>query len=262
MKPNSNRAQCSLFDCIADIKQWLAQHFLNLNDEKTECIVFGDTVSADFGTLKLSSTVRNLGVTFDSHLKFDKQISNVVRTSFFQLCLLAKVKKFLSRHDLEKAIHALISSWLDYCNALYVGVSQSSLSRLQLVQNAAARLLTNTHRRVHITPVLNSLHWLPVLFRIDFKLIMFVFKALNGLAPLYLSKLLTIRDPGRAWRSTNHLVVEVPRSKYKHWGDRGFSVAAPRLWNKLPTELSLISDPGLFKSRLKTYLFRMAFNTQ
>ena len=96
VKPNSNSAQCSLFDCIADIKQWLAHNFLDLNYEKTECIVFGDTVSADFGTLKLSSTVRNLGVT---HLKFDKQISNVVRTSFFQLCLLAKVKMFLSRES-------------------------------------------------------------------------------------------------------------------------------------------------------------------
>ena len=141
---------------------------------------------------------------------------------------------FLSRHDLEKAIHALISSRLDYCNALYVGVSQTSLSRLQLVQNAAARLLTNTNRRMHITPVLNSLHWLPVLYRIDFKLLMFVFKALNGLAPSYLSELLTVRNPSRALRSTNQLLLEVPRSKYKHWGDRAFSVAAPRLWNKLP----------------------------
>ena len=149
--------------------------------------MFGNTVTADFSTLssKLSSTVRNLGVTFDGHLRFDKQINNVVRTSFFQLRLLAKVKMFLSRHDLDKAIHALISSRLDYCNALYVGVSQTSLSRLQLVQNAVARLLTNTNRRMHITPVLNSLHWLPVLYRIDFKLLMFVFKALNGLAPSY-----------------------------------------------------------------------------
>ena len=62
--------------------------------------------------------------------------------------------------------------------------------RLQLVQNAAARLLTNTNRREHITPVLNSLHWFSVPYRIDFKLLMFVFKALNGLAPLYLSELL------------------------------------------------------------------------
>ena len=135
---------------------------------------------------------------------------------------------FLSRHNLEKAIQALICSRLDYCNALYVGISQSSLSRLQLVQNAAARLLTNTNRHVQITPVLNSLHWLPVLHSIDFKLL-FVFKALNGLAPSYLSELLTVRNPGRALRSINQLLLEVPRSKYKHWGDRAFSVAAPRL---------------------------------
>ena len=96
VKPNRNGAQCSLFDCIADIKQWFAQNFLHLNDDKTECIVFGDTVMASVGTLssKLSSTVRNLGVTFDSHLRFNKQISNVVRTSYFQLHLLAKVKMF------------------------------------------------------------------------------------------------------------------------------------------------------------------------
>ena len=125
----------------------------------------------------------------------------------------------------------------------------ASLSRLQLVQNAAAHLLTNTNRRVHITPVLNSLHWLPVLYRIDFKLVMFVFKALNSLTPSYLSELLTVHNPGRALRSTNQLLLEVPRSKYKHWGDRAFYVAAPRLWNKLLAEMRLISDLGLFKSR-------------
>ena len=264
VKPNSDSARSSLTDCIADIKQWLAQNFLHLNDGKTECIVFGDFVMADFGTsfLNVNQTVKNLGVTFDSHLRFDRQISNVVRSSFFQLRLLAKVKLFLSRQDLEKAIHALISSRLDYCNALYVGASQSSLSRLQLVQNAAARLLTSTKRREHINPVLCTLHWLPVHYRIDFKLLMFVFKALNGLAPSYLSELLTVRAPGRALRSSNKLLLEVPRSRLKHWGDRAFSVAAPRLWNKLPTEMRFTSDLDLFKSKLKTYLFRLAFNTQ
>ena len=155
--------------------------------------MFGDTVTAGFGTLssKVSPTVRNLGVIFNCHLRFDKQIGNVARSSFFQLRLLAKVKLFLSRQDLEKAIHALISSRLDYCNALYVGVSQSALSRLQLVQNAASRLLTN--RREHMTPT--------------------------------------------------ELLLEVPRSRYKYWGDRASAVAAPRLWNKLPTEMCVISGP-------------------
>ena len=97
--------------------------------------------------------------------------------------------------DLEKVIHAFISSRLDYCNSLYVGIGQSELNRLQLVQNAAARLLTETKKREHITPVLSSLHWLPVRYRIDFKILLFVFKSLYGLAPEYLSDLVKVHHP-------------------------------------------------------------------
>lgn len=75
---------------------------------------------------------------------------------------IAKLKPVLSKRDMEKVIHAFISIWLDYCNALYVGVSQGSLAHLQLVQNAAACLLTGTHRHEHVIPILSSLHWLPV----------------------------------------------------------------------------------------------------
>ena len=205
MCPNENNALTKLLDCITDIKQWLAQNFLHLNDSKTECILFGsppmsNVLTTNSGTLApfFKSHVKNLGVIFDNRLKFDKQISSVVSTSFFQLRLLAKVKSFLSQQDLEKAIHAFISSRLDYCNALYVGLSHSSISRLQLVQNAAARFLTGTSRREHITPVLSSLHWLPVHFRIDFKLLLFVFNAINGLAPSYLSEILTF---SQLWQS-------------------------------------------------------------
>lgn len=172
---------------------------------------------------------------------------------------MTKVKPFINRSDLEKAIHAFISSRLDYCNALYVGVSQSSLRRLQLVQNAAARLLTNTRKREHITPILSSLHWLPVSFRVDFKILLFVFKALNGLAPPYVTEMLTLRESNRTLRSTNQLLLVVPRTRYRRWGDQAFSVAGPRLWNKLPADLRTITELGPFKAKLKTYLFRLAF---
>lgn len=269
MRPNENTALTKLLDCIADVKQWLALNFLHLNDSKTECILFAtpsmsNVLPANSGTLApfFKPHVKNLGVTFDSGLRFDKQIRSVVSTSFFfQLRLLAKVKPFLSRQDLEKAIHAFISSRLDYCNALYVGLSQSLISRLQLIQNAAARFLTGTSRREHITPVLSSLHWLPVCFRIDFKLLLFVFYAINGLAPSYLSEILTIRDHGRALRSSGQLLLEVPSSRYKQWGDRSFAVAAPRLWNRLPPDIRTITDLSLFKSKLKTHFFRLAFNS-
>lgn len=159
--------------------------------------------------MPVKTQVKNLGVMLDCRIKCDKQINSVVRTSF---CLLAKVKPFLNRQDLEKPIPAFINSRLDYYNALYVGLTQSSIGRLQLVQNAAARFLTSTSRREHISPVL---HWLPVHFRIYFKLLMFVFKANNSLAPTYLSEILTIRDHARALCSSGQLLLAVPRSIFK-----------------------------------------------
>ena len=146
-------------------------------DHHAEIIIFGQNTSSFSSTLgtltpNIRSHVTNLGVTFDNSFKFNKQISSVIKSSFFQLRLIAKVKVHLPTKQLEMLIHAFISSRLDYCNALYSGIDQSLIRRLQLVQNAAARLLTGTKKREHISPVLASLHWLPVKFRIDFKILL------------------------------------------------------------------------------------------
>ncbi len=164
---------------------------------------------------------------FDSALTFDKQVNAVVKSSFFQLRL------FLTCAEFERVIHAFISSRLDYCNSMYIGINQSYMNRLQTVQNAAARLLTGTRKYEHITPVLLSLRWLPVHFKIEFKNVFFVFKVLNGLAPLYLSDLLSLRSPGRCLRSSNQKLLLVPRSRLKKKGDRAFAIAGAKLWNSL-----------------------------
>ncbi len=220
------------------------------------------TTPADLGPLAdyLKPTITNLGFKMDSDFKLDRQISAVVKSSFFQIRQLAKVKPFLARQHFETAIHAFITSRLHYCNALYFGASQSSLARLQLVQNAAARLLTGVHKREHITPILASLHWLPVHFRVHFKILLFVFKSLNGMAPSYLSELLHPYAPARSLRSADLLLLEVPRSKRKLRGDRAFSVAAPRLWNELPIHIRQASSLSIFKTRLKTHFYSLAFD--
>ena len=192
-------------------------------------------------------TVSNLGFKMDNDFKLDRQISAVVRSSFFQIRQLAKVKPFLAHQHFETVIHAFVTSRLDYCNSLYFGVSQSSLARLQLVQNAAARLLTGVRKREHITPILASLHWLPVHFRVHFKILLFVFKSLNGLAPPYLSELLHPYAPARCLRSADLLLLEVPRSKRKLRGDGAFSVAAPKLWNELPLHIRQASLLSILK---------------
>lgn len=73
-------------------------------------------------------------------MTFDQQVNNVVKISFIQRHLLAEVKPFLNRCDMEKLIHALISSRLDYCNAQSVGLNKC-ISQLHLFENAAAHFL-------------------------------------------------------------------------------------------------------------------------
>lgn len=93
----------------------------------------------------------------------------------------------VSKAELEMVIHAFISSRLDYCNSVFTCLNKNELDRLQTVQNAAARLLTHTHKRAHITPVLAALNWLPVHFRINFKILVLTFRALHGHALISLT---------------------------------------------------------------------------
>jgi len=172
---------------------------------------------------------------------------------------LSKLKPILSYKDLEIVLHAFVLTRLDYCNALYLGISDSLVGRLQRVQNAAARFLTNTKKRDHITPVLISLHWLPVKYRIQYKVLFFVFKALHDLAPEYIKDMLSLRQSQRHLRSSQKMLLTVPRSRLRRSGDRAFSVAAPALWNVLPLSLKSSSSTDIFKKDLKTYLFHQAF---
>ena len=99
------------------------------------------------------------------------------------------------------------------------------------IQTSAARLLTRTKKHDHITPVLPSLHWLPVCFRIDFKILLITFKALNGLAPSYITDLSVPYTPGRALCSSGRGLLSVPQARLKTKGDRTFAVRAQRLWS-------------------------------
>lgn len=155
-------------------------------------------------------------------------------------------------------IHAFVSSRLDYCHSLYLGISQSNINRLQMVQNEAARLFTGPSKFDHISTVLYSLPWLQVCYRIEFKISLFVFKVLRGTAPEYLCDLLNPNTSVRWLRSSEQRVLMVPRSKLKLRGDRAFSIAGPKLWNSLPVSLRLVFSESEFKSKLKT--FSKAYN--
>ena len=127
--------------------------------------------------------------------------------------------------------------------------------------NAAARLVSLTLRFSHITPLLADLHWLPVRFRIRFKILIFVFGAIHGLAPSYLSDLISIRKQSSYNLRPNDelLLVPPPVSFRPTLGGRTFSYAAPVEWNSLPSSIRHITSLATFKEHLKTYFYRKAF---
>ncbi len=126
-----------------------------------------------------------------------------------------------------------MSSRLDYCNAMLGGCPASSINKLQIVQNAAAIVLTRSRKYDHITPILQSLRWLPIKFRIRYKIVLLTYKALNDLAPAYLTNLLSRYNPTLSLRSQNSGLLVVPRIAKSTKGGRIFSYLAPKLWNSL-----------------------------
>uniref|UniRef100_A0A8C6KSN9 Reverse transcriptase domain-containing protein n=1 Tax=Nothobranchius furzeri TaxID=105023 RepID=A0A8C6KSN9_NOTFU len=173
---DEENAGSRLAACLDDVKGWLASNFLKLNERKTESIIFeshnhhGSHPVCDLSTLNPKQCVTSLGVKLDPELSMAPQINSVVRSCFYQLRHLTRLRQILKRRHVESVIHAFITSHLDYANTLLVGAPVSALNWLQVIQNAATRFLTNMHQHSHITPVLELLHWLPVIFRVQFKL--------------------------------------------------------------------------------------------
>ena len=177
--------------------------------------------------------VRNLGVVFNDTMSLEQHVTSVCRKAFYNLYNISRIRKYLDFNSCQTVILALVISHLDQCNALFYNLPQYLLDKLQKVQNAAARVLARTPFRHHITPILASLHWLPAKHRIVFKFLVIVNKCLHGLGPFYLCNLLSFYQPDRVLRSCSQLLLQSNVASRKY-GDRSFSVAAPKLWNSLP----------------------------
>ncbi len=209
-RPDETSKLSKLTECVKNVKDWMTNNFLLLNSDKTEILLIGPKNSTQNlldhnlqldGCTVPSSTVKNLGVVLDNLLSFENHISHFTKTAFFHLRNIAKLRNMLTVSDAEKLVHAFMTSRLDYCNALLGGCPASSINKLQIVQNAAARVHTRSRKYDHITPNLQFLHWLPIRFRISYKIVLLAYKALNNLAPAYQTNLLSRYNPSRSLRN-------------------------------------------------------------
>ena len=161
-----------LSHCLEDIKRWLSTNKLKLNPDKTEFIVFGSKSQHENLITPSKSTylylispvdaVRNLGVWFDSDFSFSCHVMKVCKACFASVRDLKRLRGHLTHEAALMAANALVGSRLDYCNSLFRGLSALDLCKLQCVQNSLARIVANTTKYSHITPVRKALHWLPI----------------------------------------------------------------------------------------------------
>ena len=186
------------------------------------------------------------------------------------MCALRHIRSSLPDEVAKMVTCSIISSRLDYCNSLLVGMSDNNFAKLQRVQNSLARVVTGTKRYdhvkrevVHITPVLAQLHWLPVKARVSFKLASLVYNIRQSNTPKYLASYLVGHQAARYLR---HCTVEatsllkVATTKLKT-SSKAFSHAAPKLWTSLPLSVTDCVTVGSFRKNLKTYLYNTAYST-
>jgi hypothetical protein len=259
-------------NCIEDIRIWMRTNKLKLNDSKTEVLIVTsphsskhphmESIQIKIGEDVISPkhSVKNLGAVIDATLSMDHQVNAVTRSIYFNLRRIANIKNYLTPEACAKAVNATVLSRLDFHNGLLLGLPDRALHKLQVAQNNAARLLTGTSRKEHITPVLKNLHWLPVRQRVTFKTLSLIQKSLHSpVAPPYMREMHTVYEPGRSLRSSQDqwkLTVQRSRNKY---GSRSYKSLGAQLWNKLPYDVRAPTTQAAFRRKLKTFLFKETY---
>ncbi|KAI4896061.1 hypothetical protein NFI96_034417 [Prochilodus magdalenae] len=213
--------------CLTDISSWMTAHHLKLNPSKTELLFIPSTagphheLTISFGNSLIAPTEKSWS---------DSEWPVIEATQLL--------------------VQSLVISRLDYCNSLLAGLPLRAIRLLQLVQNAAERLIFNLPKFTHVTPLLRSLH--------RFKTLMLAYKAKNGPAPPYLMAIVKSRAVPRALRASSTARLESPSLRtHGRQPSRLFSVLAPRWWNELPLGVRTAESLAVFKRRLKTHLFVM-----
>ena len=201
--------------------------------------------------------VKFLSVIFDDKLNLEKHINRVVSTCYANLRNLGRIASKLTKPLKVQLVHSLILFHIDYCNAVFYSPPEYLLHKLTKVLYSAVSFIFGlccSTLRMHMLPYLKSLHFLPVKFRIEFKIALLTHKCRHGYAPTYSKNL--INSPSVSERYSlrvnddNWLLQTVTSLNFAR-SQSMFSYASPKVWNSLPLSLRIIKTLYLFKKRLK-----------
>ena len=218
---DSDEALHRIEKCVEDVKCWSAENKFVLNDAKTELIHLTSRLSTSSlhppritigdSEIVVSSSAMNLGVKVDHYLRMSDHISSVCQSALAALRRIGQSRPFLNSVTCARLVHALVTSRLDSCNSILFDLPLHDINRLQRVQNTAARLIARISRHEHITPVLKTLHWLPIHERTIYKLLLLTYKAVHGMSPVYIAENVLLYKPSYNTRSSYKLLLNYTR---------------------------------------------------
>ena len=219
---------------LSHIAGWMNEYFLCLNQGKTKILVIAPPsvqpeivirgVFIENICIRFVKSAKNLGVILDDELSFESQINKVIKGCYATIKRLSPIKGYLCE-----------------------GINANLMTKLQRVQNCAARLVSKTIPSGCMDDVLLKLHWLKVKFRCVYKILLITHNCLQQNAPKEIRSLLQYGDSERTLR--------LQETRYENkYGGRAFSHVAPKLWNLLPKSIRIVSETEKFKSLLKSFL--------
>ena len=214
--------------------------------ESSDC----DHICVEGKNISFSDNARNLGVYFDSTFSMEHHVKQLCKLLFFELRKISHIRAFLNEASLQKLVTSFVLSRMDYCNSLLVNLPNHTITKLQRIQNHAARLVLKKAKRDHVTYLFRKLHWLPLQARIDNKICVLCFKCINKTAPSYLSDLLEQYVPSSLLRSGSQNLLKIPPRANKNALKRHFSTV-PHIFG---IRYHLISEKPRVKVNLKMTL--------
>jgi Reverse transcriptase (RNA-dependent DNA polymerase) len=271
MSRNNSDMQLDILEkCVSKVHEWLLHNGLALNPAKPEAVQFSigrgrarthsiTAVDVWNTPIQPAATIKSLGVTFDQNLSFSQQVDGVWKSCYFHIRALRHVRDSLPDDVARKVANNIVTSRLDYCNGLYAGMSSTNFNKLQRLQNTVARVVLNWRKFDHINPSLAELHWLPIRQRTTFKMATLTYKLLHSSQPHYLSDSLQLYQPEHNLQSFNQNLLTVTQSRTVT-ASRSFKHSSVSVWNSSSSDIRNSPTLCSFRSQLKTFLFKTAFN--
>ena len=245
--------------------QWLCENHVLINPDKTKFLLLGtrqmlsrlpEDLSMSFlgEKLKPSESAKDLGFLLDPRLTYDHHITSIVSSCFSKLSQINRVKKCFEKETLQLLIESVVFSKTLYCSSVWSNTTAQNINKIQSIQNFACKIITNSKKSDHVTPLLRHLNWLPVREQLQYRDSILAFKCINGIAPQYLTSKFKKRSKIHTRNTRNaRNTIQIPLFRTAA-GQRTFAYRGAKIWNNLNADVRENTNLRSFKKTLKSQL--------